>query len=77
MVDVPLALSYFELAAPKLGLGTCWAGLVYRAMKESSEVREAMGLPEGHPHYYPMMIGYPKPKYSRVPERNAPKITWK
>jgi nitroreductase len=77
MVDVSLALSYFELAAPQLGLGTCWAGLVNGAMKASAAVRDAMGLPEGNPHYYPMMIGYPKPKYSRVPERKAPKINWK
>ncbi len=77
MVDVTLALTYFELAAPKLGLGTCWAGLVCGAMQGSAAVREAIGLPEGHPHYYPMMVGYAKPKYVRVPERNAPKITWR
>jgi nitroreductase/NAD-dependent dihydropyrimidine dehydrogenase PreA subunit len=77
MVDVSLALCYFELAAPNLGLGTCWAGLVNGAMKKSAAVRDAMGLPEGHPHYYSMMIGYPKRKYSRVPERKPPKITWK
>jgi hypothetical protein len=77
MADVSLALSYFELAAPKLGLGTCGAGLVKGAMKASAVVRDTMGLPEGHPHYYPVMIGYPKPNYSRVPERKAPKITWK
>jgi nitroreductase/NAD-dependent dihydropyrimidine dehydrogenase PreA subunit len=77
MVDVTLALSYLDLAAPKLGLGTCWAGLVEGALQASLAVREAVGLPEGHPYHYPMMIGYPKPKYSRVPERKAPKITWK
>jgi hypothetical protein len=60
-----------------LGLGTCWAGLVYGAIRGSAEVREAVGLPEGHPYYYPLMVGYPKPKYTRVPERNTPKITWK
>ena len=76
-VDVTLALAYFELAAPKLGLGTCWAGLIYGAIQGSTDVREAVGLPEGLPHYYPMMVGYPGRKYSRVPERNAPKITWK
>ena len=76
-VDVTLALAYFELAATKLGLGTCWAGLVYGAMQSSAVVREAAGLPEGHPHFYPMMVGYPKAKYRRAPERNAPKITWK
>lgn len=77
LVDVTLALSYLELAAPKLGLGTCWAGLVEGALQESVSVKEAVGLPEGHPYHYPMMVGYPKPKYSRLPERKAPKITWK
>jgi nitroreductase len=24
-----------------------------------------------------MMLGYPKPKYFRLPERKAPKINWK
>lgn len=77
MVDVTLALAYFELAASKLDLGTCWAGLIYGAMQASAAVREAVGLPEGHTYHYPMMVGYPKAKYRRVPERNAPKITWK
>jgi len=77
IVDVTLALAYFELAAPKLGLGTCWAGLVCGAMYASAAVREVVGLPEGHRHFYPMMVGYPKPKYHLVPERNVPKITWK
>ncbi|MCJ7687419.1 MAG: nitroreductase family protein [Desulfobacteraceae bacterium] len=77
MVDVTLALSYFELAAPKLGLGTCWAGLLEGALLSSSATREALGLPEGHPYHYPMMVGYPKSKYYRVPQRKTPKITWK
>jgi len=77
MVDVTLALSYFELAAPRLGLGTCWAGLVEGALLASSAVREALGLPDGHPYYYPLMVGYPKARYYRLPERKVPKITWK
>jgi nitroreductase/NAD-dependent dihydropyrimidine dehydrogenase PreA subunit len=77
MVDVTLALSYFELAAPKLGLGTCWAGLLQGALLSSSAAREALGLPEGHPYHYPMMVGYPKSKYYRLPQRKTPKITWK
>jgi nitroreductase/NAD-dependent dihydropyrimidine dehydrogenase PreA subunit len=76
-VDVALALSYLDLAAPKLGLGTCWAGLVEGALKGSAAVRESVGIPDGHPYHYPMMVGYPKRKYSRLPERKAPKITWK
>jgi len=77
LVDVTLALSYFELAAPKLGVGTCWAGLVDHALQESASLKEVIGLPNGYPYHYPMMVGYPKPKYIRLPERKAPKITWK
>ena len=77
LVDLTLALSYLELAALPLGLGTCWAGLVHSGMVYYQPLREAMGLPEGHPHHYPMMIGYPKFKYHRLPERKAPRITWR
>ena len=77
MVDVSLALCYLELAAQTLGLGTCWAGVLEGALQGSAEVKESVGLPEGHPYHFPMMIGYPKRKYSRLPERKAPKITWR
>jgi nitroreductase len=77
LVDVTLALSYLELAAVALGLGTCWAGLMQGALLSSSLIREAVGLPEGHAHHYPLMVGYPKPKYFRLPERRTPKIHFK
>ena len=77
MVDVTLALAYFELVAPKLGLGTCWAGLIEGALQASDAVKETVGLPGGTPHHHAMMVGYSKPKYLRLPERKAPKITWK
>jgi len=77
MVDVSLALSYLDLSAPKFGLGTCWAGLVEGALQGSEALREAVGLPDGHPYHYSMLIGYPRRKYARLPERRAPRITWK
>jgi nitroreductase/NAD-dependent dihydropyrimidine dehydrogenase PreA subunit len=77
LVDVTLALSYLELAATAGGLGTCWAGLVQGALLSSPQLKKEMGLPENHPHHYPMMLGYPKPKYFRLPERKTPKITWR
>jgi nitroreductase/NAD-dependent dihydropyrimidine dehydrogenase PreA subunit len=76
MVDLTLALSYFELAAPTYGLGTCWAGLLQGALLSRPEIKELLGLPEKHPHHYPMMLGYAKPKYYRLPERKPPKIVW-
>lgn len=77
LVDLTLALSYLELAAPTLGLGTCWAGVLQGALLESPPVKKALGVPEDHPHHYALMIGYPKFKYFRLPERRPPKITWR
>jgi nitroreductase/NAD-dependent dihydropyrimidine dehydrogenase PreA subunit len=74
MVDITLALSYLELAAPTFGLGTCWAGILQGALKSRPEIRSALGLSEDIPYYYAMMIGYPKAKYYRLPERLPPRI---
>jgi nitroreductase/NAD-dependent dihydropyrimidine dehydrogenase PreA subunit len=77
MVDVTLALSYLELAAASAGLGTCWAGLLQGAMLSSPALKQAVGVPEGHPHHYPLMLGYPRARYFRLPERRSPRITWR
>jgi nitroreductase/NAD-dependent dihydropyrimidine dehydrogenase PreA subunit len=77
MVELSVALSYLQLAALPMGLGTCWAGLVQRALLYWRPLKEAFGLPEKSPNHYPMMLGYPRPEYRRVPERKRPRITWK
>jgi nitroreductase/NAD-dependent dihydropyrimidine dehydrogenase PreA subunit len=76
-VNLTLALSYLELAAPSMGLGACWAGLMQGALLGWPPLQKAIGLPEDHSHYYPIMLGYPKAKYFRLPQRKPPKITWK
>ena len=77
MVDLTLALSYLELAALPMGLGTCWAGLLQGVLRLWPPLKEVLGIPEEYPHHYPLMLGYPKFKYQRLPERKAPKITWR
>jgi len=77
LVDSVIALTYLELAATKMGLGACWAGLLQMGMVNSKEIYAAVGLPEGHTHHYPMMVGYPKYGHQRLPERRAPRIVWK
>lgn len=74
LVDLTLALSYLDLFAPVLGLGTCWAGLLQGAMLHSPEVKNTVGVPENYPHHYPIMVGYPEFGFHRLPERKAPKI---
>ena len=76
MVDLTLALGYLELAAPKYGLGTCWAGLLQGAMLADPSLKETVGIPMDYPFHFPMMIGYAKVNYYRLPERRAPKIHW-
>ena len=77
MVDLTLALSYLELFATTVNLGTCWAGVLQGAILGNSELKKALGVPPDHPHHYPMMLGYPNAKYFRLPERNPPKITFR
>ncbi|MBU2514954.1 nitroreductase family protein [bacterium] len=77
MTDLSISLSYLDLIAPKLGLGTCWAGLLQGGLTSWKPLKDAVGLPEGHSQHYPMMLGYSKYKYFRLPERKLPKINWK
>ncbi len=77
LVDTTIALTYLDLAAPKFDLGTCWAGLLQGAMMNWPPVKEAMGISAEYPFHYPMMIGFNKSRYYRLPERKDPPITWK
>jgi nitroreductase len=77
MVDLTLALSHLTLMAPTMGLGTCWAGLVQAALLSSPSLKDTMGIPTAHPHHYPLMLGYTKARYYRLPERKPPRITFK
>lgn len=76
MVDVAIALSYLQLAALPMGLGTCWAGLLQRSLLQWPPLKEFLGLSPKTQNHYPMMLGYPKPGYHRVPERKRPSIHW-
>jgi nitroreductase/NAD-dependent dihydropyrimidine dehydrogenase PreA subunit len=76
MVDVLLALSYLELAAPKFDLGGCWAGLLHHSMRHHKPLRERLGLSDRLSNYFPMMLGYPRYRYYRLLERKSPKIKW-
>ena len=75
--DVIIAMTYLELAAHSLGLGTCWAGYFLLAAAFYPPLMEALQLPEGHQCSGAMMIGYPRYRFSRIPLRNEPKIVWR
>ena len=74
-IDSAIALSYLDLAAPSLGLGCCWAGFFMIAAGYWPPLAEALQLPEGHKSFGAMMVGYPKFRYQRLPERNEARVT--
>ncbi len=69
-----IAMSYLELAAVSLKLGTCWAGFFNIASQHWPPLQEAVELPENHAVCSSMMVGYPVHTYSRLAPRNVPDI---
>jgi nitroreductase/NAD-dependent dihydropyrimidine dehydrogenase PreA subunit len=76
MQDACISLTYLDLLAPAMGLGTCWAGLVQQAIISLPALKDFLGVPADHPYHYPMMLGYPKGKYYRLIARKPPKISF-
>ena len=71
-----IAMTYLELAAYSLDLGACWAGYFQVACGAYPPLTEALELPQGHRVYAAMMVGYPRNKFSCIPLRNEPEISW-
>lgn len=71
-----IATTYVELYAPAIGLGTCWAGYFQRAAMMWQPLKDHLALPEGHVVKTGLMVGKPKVKYFRCPERKPLQITW-
>jgi nitroreductase/ferredoxin len=74
--DAIIALSYFDIAAPAFGLGTCWAGFIRMAVDSYEPLQKALALTEGRKIGYGMMFGYPAHKIGAIPRRNEADITW-
>ena len=77
LVDGVIATATFELIASSKSIGTCWAGFFMSAAKSWAPLRDALKLPDGHRLTTALMVGYPKFRYSSLPERNKPEVTWR
>jgi len=65
------SLTYLELYAPSLGLGSCWAGIFeYCASIDSSPMLKLFNIPEGKKITAAVMVGYPNYSYQRLVDRN-------
>jgi nitroreductase/NAD-dependent dihydropyrimidine dehydrogenase PreA subunit len=68
-------LTYLELFAPHLDLGSCWAGLFeHCALNENSPILKLLKIPEDKLITGAVMVGYPKYKYQRLVERNPVEV---
>ena len=67
-IDPIISLSYFELYAKSLGLGTCWCGLAYYCFKFIPQLKYILNIPKTHELGYVMLFGYPEFEYKRTPQ---------
>jgi nitroreductase/NAD-dependent dihydropyrimidine dehydrogenase PreA subunit len=73
--DCLIALSYFELFAQSLGVGTVWNGLTKWAINDLlPETRQRLGIPEEHVIGYVMSFGRPALKYYRTVQRGPANV---
>ncbi len=69
--DAVIALSYFELYAQSMGIGTCWCGFADACMKFFPELCEYMQIPDGYKPEYVMLFGPKDINYSRTTQPDA------
>ena len=72
-----IAVTYLQLAAAGLGLGTCWAGYVMIAMGLEPAFAKLIGLPEGQQVYGATLLGHARYKYHAIPARNELRVEWR
>jgi nitroreductase/NAD-dependent dihydropyrimidine dehydrogenase PreA subunit len=74
--DGYIALSYFELLAQSLGLGTLWNGLAnWMFTLLAPNLADKLNLPEGDEIVYSMVFGYPAVRYHRVVDHRDARIS--
>lgn len=72
--DGIIALSYFELYAQSMGLGTCWCGFAQMCIKLFPDLCEFLEIPDGYKPVYAMLFGPSDTKYQRTIQPDEYKI---
>lgn len=73
--DPIIALSYFELYAQSLGVGTLWCGFAQICLKLLPELCEFLEIPEGYKPGYVMLFGPTDTEYTRTVQPDEYNIT--
>ncbi len=76
-INANLAVQNATLAAEALGLGSMYAGFVMMANDYSGgHISKYVSLPDTHKIYGALVMGYPRLKFTKWPERNPAKVKW-
>lgn len=71
------SLTYVQLYAQTLGLGTCWSGLFeYCSMAEYEPLLRLLNISKDRVVTGALLVGYPLYKFKRLVDRNPLEITW-
>ena len=73
--DILIAMSYFELMAASMGIGTLWNAMLRWAFSEiASDMYQRLGIPEDHVKGYVLLFGKPAVTYHRTVQRDEVQI---
>lgn len=72
--DPIIALSYLELYAQSLGLGTLWTDAALSVLNELPEVKAMLEIPADYELNYVMLLGVPAIKYKRTVQREPANV---
>ncbi len=71
------SLTYVQLYAQTLGLGTCWSGLFeYCSMAEYEPLLRLLNISKDRVVTGALLVGYPLYNFKRLVDRNPLEITW-
>lgn len=77
LADCVIALSYFELQAASMGLGTTWCGLAIMSLNEfAPELLTELGIPADHEVGYMMLFGEPTVTYHRTVQITSDRVNF-
>jgi len=73
--DMLIAMSYFELLAASMGIGSLWNAMIRWAFSEiSTDMYQRLGIPEDHVKGYVILFGKPAVQYHRTVQRDEVQI---
>ncbi|MBM9616522.1 nitroreductase family protein [Desulfobulbus rhabdoformis] len=75
--DAIIAMSYFDLLAGAMGIGTLWNGMIptaFSILQDDVDMYARLGIPEDHVKGYGLLFGYPTVQYHRTVQRDQAQI---